>query len=170
MAKKKRKSGKPAARRVGAAKLNANNPIIKIGSIAAGFFFGDKINEQIDKVAGDKIDSKIIAAGQVGLGGLYLLKKGKKNVLLTAASGVMAGAGIKRAMNAFGIGSGAVSGYQGVNVVNGYQNVRAVGYKRMGAYLPGNGGMSMNGYSTAQGRNVKVGGTGLTNSGSGMMQ
>lgn len=159
MAKKSKK--KPAAKRIGAsALLNPANPIVQYGSIAAGFFLGDKINPLIDKATGN-LDQKIVAGGQVGLGFLLAYKKGKKNLATTVIGGIMIGSGAKRAMTAFGIG-----GFSNVPAVNGFYDVKAVNgpsVKRMGAYTPGGGGMS---YNTRGSMN----GSGILNTGSSMMQ
>jgi hypothetical protein len=144
MAKKKGKK-KPAARRMGAMALNANSPLVMYGSIAAGFLLGDKINEAIDKaVPADKVDPKLVAAGEVGLGALLLFRKGKKNLPMVIAGGIALGAGAKRALKSFGI----ISGYQMIPSVSGYQDMRAVnGYPRRNGVSganPGGGGMGWN--------------------------
>lgn len=133
--KNKKKSGRRRSR-VGAMALKAENPIVKYGSIAAGFFLANQVNGGIDKLVGTGIDSKIVAGGQVGVGALLVFKKGKKSLIGTVAGGIMLGSGAKRAMTAFGIGSHGINGYQAVPAVNGYQAVPAVnGYassKRIG--------------------------------------
>ena len=149
---RKKKKNKPTRRRrrIGALALNPSSSIVQIASLAGGFFLADKINPMIDKVADPtKVDQKLVAAGQVGLGAAYLyLKKGKKNIILTVASGLVAGAGVKRAMTAFGIGDIAINGYQRVPSVNGVQRMPSInGYQRVpavGNYNPGPGGMGMN--------------------------
>lgn len=144
MAKKKSKK-KPAARRMGAMALNASNPLIMYGSIAAGFLLGDKINEAIDKaVPADKVDPKLVAAGEVGLGALLLFRKGKKNMVTVVAGGIALGAGAKRALKSFGI----ISGYQMIPAVNGYQDIKAVNGSRtrrgINGSNPGGSGMGWN--------------------------
>lgn len=141
MAKRKKGKKKSAARRVGAMALSANSPLVLYGSIAAGYLLGDKINEALDKVIPpDKVDAKLVGAGEAGLGLLLIMQKKKKHFLITAAGGLMAGAGAKRLMKSFGIG-----GYQMVPGVAGYQNVPAVGRRsRLNGYNPGNGGMGWN--------------------------
>lgn len=150
-AKKKKKTSSRRRRMSGLGmSLSATSPIVKWGSIGLGFLFGDKINDQIDKVIDPgKIDQKIEGLGQFGLGTAYIfIMKGKKNVILTAVSGIVAGAGVKRSMKAFGMG-----GYQNVPSVNGYQNVPSVNGKgrvrMLGANNPGNGGMGMNAMKVA---------------------
>lgn len=145
--KRKKNKATRRRRRIGALALNPSSQIVQIASLAGGFFLADKINPMIDKVADPtKVDQKLVAGAQVGLGAAYLyLKKGKKNIILTVASGLFAGAGVKRAMTAFGIGDIAINGYQRVPSVNGYQNVPAVGRRRqVGAYNPAPLGMGMN--------------------------
>lgn len=145
--KKTKKRRKSAARRVGALALNPSSEIVMYGSIAAGFLFATPINSGIDKLVGTSVDPKLIAGGQVGLGGAYMfLKKGKKNLALTLASGIMIGAGAKRGLAAFGLGS--IGGYQSVPAINGYQSVPAVNgaaSRRIAGYNPGNGGMGLYG-------------------------
>lgn len=152
----KKKKNKPATRRrrrISGLALNPTSEIVQYGSIAAGYLLGDKINGMIDKVADPtKVDAKLVAGGQVGLGAAYMfLKKGKKNIVLTVASGLMIGAGAKRGLKAFGIGNLAINGYQSVPSVSGYQSVPSVGGRRkqVGAYNPGAGGMGMNTVKTA---------------------
>ena len=131
--KKKKTSHSRKGKRMGGMKLTAENPIVKFGSIAAGYFFADKINAGIDKLTGDKIDGKIVAGVQTAGGAYLVFKKGKKNIIVTAAAGVLAGAGIKRAMSEFGLAG--LHGYQSVPAVAGYQSIPAVagtGVKRIG--------------------------------------
>lgn len=150
MAKRRKKVKRHKARRVGAVALNPNSTLVKLGSVAAGFLLASTVNTQIDKVIpADKVDPKLVAAGQVGLGALYLMKKGRKSLPLTILAGIAAGSGAKRALTAFGMGI-AVNGYQMVPAVNGYQNIPVVGSSANGGYLPGG---SMNGYPTHRRRN-----------------
>jgi hypothetical protein len=122
----KKKHGKRHHRRVGASLLNPRSPLIMIGALAAGYFLGDTINTAIDKfmptTSGTSTISSlptIIMVGELGLGGLLLLKK-RKTLITTAAGGILAGAGIRRALKAAGM-------------VTGYQSVPVIG-RRMGAY------------------------------------
>lgn len=151
MAKRKTKKSKTRRRRVGAMAMTASNPIVKYGSIAAGYLLAGKINPLIDKATGT-LDQKIVAGGQVGIGVAYMITKGKKTLPLTVITGIIAGAGVKRAMTAFGVagigGYGAVPVIgQNVKRINGYQNVPVIGGSDgMGAYrTPG----QLNGYTTA---------------------
>lgn len=157
---KRRKSRKTSRRRrVGAMAMTASNPLVKYGSVAAGFLLAAKINPLIDKAAGT-LDPKIVAGGQIGIGVAYMLTKGKKTMPLTVVTGILAGAGLKRAMTAFGIAG--IGGYGAVPVIGqskrlmGYQNVPVIG----GGYkTPGQ--LNGNGYTTS---NQKIMGTvGYTN-------
>lgn len=137
--RRKARAAKPATRRrrrVGATALNmsASSPLVKFGSIALGYFLGDKINAQITKVVGDKLDPKLIGIGEAGVGALLLLKKGKKGMLQVVGGGVMLGAGLKATMSAFGIG--AIGPYGRVPVIAGYGEVPVIGKKRVGNYTP----------------------------------
>jgi hypothetical protein len=139
MAKKKKKTTR-RRRRIGAA-MTASNPIVKYGPIALGFLLGNKINEQIDKVAGDKIDSKILAAAQGGIGAL-LVFKGKPSMVKSIAGGILLGSGVKRAMSAFGMGN--IGGYGAVPVIGGYGAVPVIGSRTprrvgVGSYRPAAG-------------------------------
>lgn len=137
MAKRKKKST-GRRRKVGATKINANSNLVKIAALAAGYFAGDKINEQVTKMAGDKIDGKIIGVAETGIGAFLVLGPGKKTMLKTVAGGVIAGAGIKKLMGEFGIG--AVGPYGRVPVIgqsNPYGRVPVIaGARRVGAYTP----------------------------------
>ena len=128
-------------RRVGAMSLSARSPLVKFGSVAAGYLFADKINAAIDKVSGT-MDSKIVAGAEIGLGGLLVMGKlARGNTLLTAVGGIIAGAGLKRGMKAFGV----VSGFRAVPVISnvaGFQSVPVIS-----GYTPNR---SLNGYRTAQ--------------------
>lgn len=135
MAKKGKKPVKRRRRRIGGAMaLNPSSPMVMIGSALLGFFFGKTINPLIDKATGS-LDTKIVAGAQVGLGAWYfLMSKSKKTLLPTVAIGVLAGAGVKRAFAAFGIG-----GYGGIPVLNGYGAIPAlngVGRKTIKGYTP----------------------------------
>lgn len=120
MAKKKTKVGNKTAAR-GKSLLNPSSPVVKYGAIVLGFAMGTKINDAIDKMTGGKIDTKIIAGGQVGLGALLAFKKGKPSLVTSVVGGVLLGAGAKRAMGAFGIG-----GFYDVPAVGGFYDVKAV--------------------------------------------
>lgn len=123
MAKRKSKKKHSRRRRVGALAFNASSPLVKYGSVAAGYMLGDKINDAISSATGGKVDQKIVAGAQAALGIFLMTKKGKKNLALTVAAGVLAGSGGKALLQSFGV----ISGYQGVPVLNGYQDVPVIG-------------------------------------------
>lgn len=169
MAKRKKKTTRRRSRRVGATMaLTPTNPMVKLGGLVLGFLAATPINAAIDKATGGKIDTKIVGGVQVGLGAFYLLSKGKKNLILTLATGVLAGAGVKREMTAFGIGG--IGGYGAVPALGGYGAVPALGYaRRVAGYdTPGIvGGYSVPG--TMQGAQSVMGGVGNASNGSGIM-
>lgn len=139
MAKKKaKKTTRRRRSRVGALSLNPSSPLVMYGSVAVGYLMGNTINAPITKAIGDKLDNKIVAGAQVGVGALLVMKKGKKSLPVTIAAGLLAGAGLKRGMEAFGIGQTHMAGFQDVPAVNGYQQVPSVNGtripRRMGAY------------------------------------
>ncbi len=149
-AKRKKKKTTRRRRMSGGLALNANSELVQYGSIAAGFLLGDTINTAIDKVADPtKIDGKIVAGVQAGAGAAYMwLKKGKKNLPLTIASGLLIGSGAKRGLKAFGLGALPMNVYQNMPHVagpsrrlpmNGFQSVPHVG-----AHTPSNSGMGYN--------------------------
>ncbi len=159
----KKATGPRRRRRVGAMALSATSPLVKWGSVAAGYFLGPKINEQIVKLVGDKVDAKIVGAAEAGIGFLLAMRKGRKGMLQTVGGGVLLGAGLKQLMESFGIG--AIGPYGRVPVIGGaYGNMPVIG--RHG-YTPNH---SMNGYtpSGTLGRGGKVmgsveqGGSGYT--------
>lgn len=167
-------------RRVGAMSMSVSSPIMKYGPIALGFLLADKINAPIDKMVGTKLDTKIIAGAQVGLGAAYIfLKKGKKSLPLTIAAGILLGAGAKRAMTAFGIAG--IGPYGRVPVVGGaYGRVPVVsGRHRIGDYNPHGSLGSYTSNQALNGSSVRsvMGGTGagegegsgITNSSGGNM-
>ena len=140
---KKRMHHRKGHRRVGALNLNPGSPLIRGLSVAAGYLLADSINQGIDNVfpkpaagtSADDIAKKIATndtiamVGEVGLGALLLLRK-KKSLITTLGGGLLAGAGLKRALKKAKI----VSGYQSVPVigrrggrVRGYQSVPVVG-------------------------------------------
>jgi len=167
MAKKKKKTTTRRRRRgMGAVALNPTSPMVQIGSAVLGFLVSKPVNGIIDKVTGT-LDPKIVAGAQVGLGAAYIFTKGKKNLLLVVGSGVLAGAGLKRAMTAFGIGR--IGGYGMTPVLNGYGQVPAIGQGRTNGYkVPG----IVNGYIAPGTINNVMGstrGSGLTNDGSDLM-
>lgn len=118
MARRKRTQKKSSSRRrrVSGVALNAKSPLVKFGSIAAGYFLGDKINEALSKVTGT-LDPKIVAAAEVAAG--YLLSSKVKGLPGAAVGGLLMGAGAKKGLQAFGVISG-------VPVINGYRDMRTI--------------------------------------------
>lgn len=134
-------------RRVGATALNfsVNSPLVKWGSVALGYFIGDKLTAPLVKMIGDKVDPKIVAGAEVGLGFLLAMKKGKKNMLTVVGGGLLLGAGVKSAMQAFGLGG--IGPYGRIPVIAGagpYGRVPVIGKRHLGNYSPS---ASLNGYS-----------------------
>lgn len=101
--RKKTKKSSPRRRRVSGVALNAKNPLIAYGAIAAGYFMGEKVNELVEKATGT-LDPKIVAAGEVVAG--ILLRSKMKGAVGTIAGGVLIGAGAKKGLQAFGVISG----------------------------------------------------------------
>lgn len=172
--KKSKKATPRRRRRIGAMAMNASNPLIQYGPIAAGFFLAAKINDPLIKAIGDKVDKKIVAAGEAGLGAFLVFGKGKKSIVKSVVGGVALGAGIKLLMQSFGIGG--VGPYGRTPVIGGaYGNVQVLGgRRRVGVgYTPNN---SMNGYtpnrslaSRIMGGVGKGSGSGITNTSGGEM-
>lgn len=124
---KRKKSKTYRRRRVGAAgkMLNPNGPLVKWGSVALGYFMGDKLNDAIEKATGDKVDGKIIGAVEAGVGLMLMTRKGKKSLPLSLVAGVLTGAGVKKSLSEFGVINGfsdvpVIAGYKSVPVLNGY--------------------------------------------------
>jgi len=130
MAKRKKSKGR---RRVGTAAsgmLNPNKPLLKVAALGGGYLLSDKIQEQLDKILkGDAVTvdpekSKMINAA-IAAGGLYYLfmHKGKKNLPLTLAAGLLAGAAAKGLLVDFGV----ITGFAHVPVIgNSYRNALPV--------------------------------------------
>ncbi len=160
---------------------------MKLLSIAAGYLMADTINAQVDKVVPKTTDpttlvqtpnQNIAIIGEVGIGGLLLMKKigsGTVSTALKFGGGVLLGAGLKRALKKFGV----IKGYQSVPVIGrprmaGYQSVPVIGKTSTPPQLSGRPaqlqGYRVNGY-TPHGSGVMSGsGSGIaTNSGSGYM-
>lgn len=191
---KRKKTHKARRRSVGGMSLNPKSTVVKLVSVAAGYFLADTINGQIDKVivpapvtatsTGFSLDKNtLVMAGQVGIGSYLLLKKGKASLLTVIPGGLLAGAGLKRALKKFGI----VSGYQSVPIIGrrhrmaGYQSVPVIGGMpgqlsgtplqlqgfRVNGYRPtGSKGVGVMG-SMYSGRGVNGSGSGITNTGGG---
>jgi len=133
MAKKRKKTSR-RRRRIGAVALNANSPLVKFGSIGAGYLLADKINEQLVKVTGT-LDPKIVN-GVLAAGGLYMLfmNKGKKSTVITVLSGIAAGVGAKGLLTEFGV----ITGFAQIPVVGQLPVVSGYGVPAMGINGVGN--------------------------------
>jgi len=196
MAKRRRKSGRRTRRRVsGGFGMKGKDGMLKVAALAGGFFLGKSINAQVDKLLMKMNNSTatsttttstatgtIATVAEVGIGGLLLLRKGGKGMTgkaMTVAGGVLAGAGIRRALASMGF----MSGYQNVPVIGrhrmaGYQNVPVIGKSVIPAQLAGGStpaqlqGFRVNGYTpTGSGVMGRIGaldgGSGVTNTGGG---
>lgn len=158
MAKKSKKKSPTRRRRraVGALALNAKSPLLMYGSMALGYFMGDKLNA-ILPASVQTMDQKLVGGVEAGLGAaLVFAKLGKKQkgAIEVGIGGVLIGAGAKKLLREFGIITG-IGGYQTVPVIganirkgiNGYQKVPVIGYTPNRTAL--NGVPSMNsGYTT----------------------
>lgn len=102
---KRRKTKKTShrRRRVSGMALSASSPLVNLGSIAAGYFLGDKINSALANVTGT-LDPKIVAAAEA-VGG-FLLRKKMKGLAGQVVGGVLIGAGVKKGLQEFGVISG----------------------------------------------------------------
>jgi hypothetical protein len=180
MAKKKTKR---RHHRVGAMSLNPKSTLVRLASVAAGYFLGDTINSFVDSVTPASIfpvpvatvpptapatgfsalgfnQDTVVGAIEGGLGAMLLMSKGKASLLKTGAGGILAGAGLHRLLKK----TGYVTGYQAVPVIGrhrvaGYQAVPVIG--KIPAQLRGAGGPSqlegfrVNGYNpTGSGSNI----------------
>lgn len=156
MAKNKRKTKKThRRRRIGAMAMKPTSPMVRIATIAIGFFFGDKLNTMLASMTGGKIDGKIVAAGELGIGAMLMLQKKNPSMFKTVLGGVFLGAGLKAGLKEFGI----------MNGIAGYGAVPVLGAKSMRGYgaVPVLGGYktegSLNGYTTEgslNGRDKKI--------------
>ncbi len=187
MAKRKKAQRRRRSRRVGAISLRGKKSAgLKLLSLAGGFLLGDMINSQIDKFLPGTVDATtniktidpnlktMVAIGEVGIGGLLMLRR-KSGAVLSMAGGVLAGAGVKRALRTMGV----IKGYQQVPVIgrhrmSGYQQVPVIGNTGMPPQLSGRvpaqlQGFRVNGY-TAQGSGMGMlagdSGSGITNTNS----
>lgn len=145
MAKKRKGSKKTSRRRrIGALNLSPSSPLIKIAAVGAGYLLAAKpVNEMLDKVTAGKVDSKIVGAGQAGIGAMLLLSK-RPSMLKTIAGGIAAGSGAKRLVDAFkGTATPAVTGFRNVPAIGAFRNVPA-----LSGYNPN---ASMNGYTPRSG-------------------
>lgn len=138
--KHKKKTHHRRRHRMGALSMSASSPIVKYGSIAAGYLLGDLLNQQlIDKLFGTPTDpvktGKGIAIGQIGLGAyLSFMKLGRKpkTTIEVVLGGVLLGAGAKRAMVVFKAGATTMSGYGDVPTLGAYKVPGQLGRKVAG--------------------------------------
>lgn len=178
----KRKKGRRRSRRVGAISLGGKKSTgLKLLAVAGGFLMGDMINTQVDKILPKKTNADgtqtpnntLGIIGEVGIGGLLLLKK-KQSMITTIGGGVLAGAGLKRALKTMGV----LKGYQNVPVIgkhrmSGYQSVPVIGNgmpPQLSGRVPAQlQGYRVNGYTPhGSGMGVLAGdsGSGITNTSS----
>jgi hypothetical protein len=142
MARKKRhaKHRRRHHRRVGALALNPSSPLVMLGSVAIGYFGAGAINPMVNMLIPatmktQPMTGKLVAAGEVGIGALLILGKGKKSMIKTIAGGLLAGAGLKRAMVVFAPGATDTLGaYRPNSALNGYGDVPVIGKHRMNGY------------------------------------
>jgi hypothetical protein len=186
MAKRKKGTHHRRRHRIGAMSLNAGSPLVKAAALAAGYFLGDTINTQVDKVlpasmtatTATGISGYLPSVLELGLGGFLLLSKKSPGMVKTITGGIVAGAGLRRALKK----SGVVSGFNMVPVIAGFNRVPVIG--NIPAQLAGNipaqlaGGYrtaanrGLNGFRTSRvlgSHSANLGGSGLTNNGSDCM-
>ena len=119
------------------------------------------VTKLIDKLFGTPTDpvktGKMVAVGQIGLGGaLVFLKLGKNSLISEVAGGLLIGSGLKRAMVVFKDGATTMSGYGDVPVIGAYKTPGQLGRKVagygdvpvIGAYAPNS---ALNGASKVMG-------------------
>lgn len=176
---------------MGAMGLKGKDSTMKLAALAGGFLLGKQINGAIDNLLTKVMPAPttttttttsstgtIATVGEIGLGGLLLLRK-RSATPLKLIGGLLAGAGIRRAIGAMGI----MNGYQSVPVIGrhrmaGYQSVPVIGRGTIPAQLAGGSGPAqlqgfrVNGYTpTGSGVMGSIGavdgGSGITNSGGG---
>jgi len=162
MARRKKHQKRRRTRRVGALRLGGKGDIaVKVLAIGAGFLMGNAINGAIDKMLPKTTDpapvptknAKITATvAQVGIGGLLLLQKksGATGMVMKGAGGLLAGAGLKRALGVLGV----MGGYQSVPVIGrhkmaGYQSVPVIGASVIPSQLGNRTPPQLNGYRPA---------------------
>lgn len=189
MPKRKKRGGSRRRRRhVGALNLKGKDTTLKLAALAAGFLIGPKLNAAIDKantttsttgVVTTKVDPSFIMVGEIGVGGLLLMRK-KSNMIMKIGGGVLAGAGLRRAIGKMGL----MNGFQSVPVIGrhrmaGYQSTPVLGRATMPPQLAGPSGPAqlqgfrVNGYTpTGSGVMGSIGaigdmGSGITNTGGG---
>lgn len=186
MAKRKKSNRRRRSRRVGAVSLGKKGTGLKLLAIAGGYLMGDMINGAVDKLLPGTKDAttgiktidpnmnRMAAVGEIGIGGLLLLSK-KSGTVMKVGGGLLAGAGLKRAL----VQMGVLKGYQSVPVIGrhrmaGYQSVPVIGNTGMPPQLSGRTpaqlqGFRVNGYNNqGSGMGVLAGdnGSGITNTNS----
>lgn len=175
------------SRRVGALRMGKGDTLLKLAAVGGGFLLANTINGAINRMLPKdattptlptKNGNTIAMVGQIGLGGLLLMRKagGNMGMVTKVAGGLLAGAGLKRALVSLGV----MSGYQSVPVIGrhrmaGYQSTPVIGATppqlagtppQLSGYRPA--GSGVNGYVN-QGSGVmgKIGccdgGSGITN-------
>ena len=141
--RRRKSSGKKTTtrrrRRVGAvALLNPSGPLVMYAPILLGYLMADKVNAPIAKLVGDKLDPKIVAGAEAGLGALLVFSKGKKSLLKSLAGGLLLGAGVKSLMASFGMGGiGPYGNVPVVGAIGPYGRVPVVGRRRVDASAGG---------------------------------
>jgi len=193
MARRKKQHKRRRSRRVGAFRMGGNSTGVKLLAIGAGFLLGNTVNAAVDKLLPKTTDTVPVPTkgaqtaamvGELGIGGALLLMK-QGGIIGKVAGGVIAGAGLKRALSVLGI----MSGYQSVPVIGrhrmaGYQQTPVIGAipaqlsgrtpPQLSGYRPAGSGV---GAYTSQGSGVmgSIGscesgnGSGLNHTGSGYM-
>ena len=178
--KSRKRSGtaKPKSRRrrmgaTSAMNFSASSPLVKIAGAALGFLKPELI--PVSKLVGDKVDPKIVAIGEGGLGFLLSQRKNKGRGAMATGMAVlswyMIGAGVKKALQAFGIMSG-ISPYGRVPVIAGYSpygRVPVIAGHKMNGYSPSG---TLSGYTPSSSISKVMTGVGSEStsaSGSGLM-
>jgi hypothetical protein len=189
--RRKTKKGGRRRRRVGAFGMGGKDTALKIAAVAGGFFLGKSINAAIDKLntkvipatattsatSASIVPTDLITIGELGIGGLLLLRKGGTGTMGTVtkvAGGVLAGVGVRKLL----AGMGIMSGYQSVPVIGrhrmaGYQSVPVIGAGKMPVQLSGGTpsqlqGFRVNGYKPTGSSVGVMGGIGAIDNGSGI--
>jgi hypothetical protein len=189
--RRKTKKGGRRRRRVGAFSMGGKDTALKLAAIAGGFFLGKTVNDKINSLntkvvpatattaatTTTMVPSAVITVGELGIGGLLLLRKGgtgTMGMVTKVAGGVLAGVGLRRALGQMGI----MSGYQSVPVIGrhrmaGYQSVPVIGNSKMPVQLSGGTpsqlqGFRVNGYKPTGSSVGVMGSIGSADNGSGI--
>jgi hypothetical protein len=169
----KRKKTKHRRRRVGAFGGKTKDIGLKVAALAGGFFLGDQINGFLNNITTKTTaatsttpattgipPNNLLSIGEVGLGGLLLLRRssGTVGMAMKVGGGILAGAGVRRVLQTMGVMK-AISGYQNVPVIGrhrmaGYQNVPVIGQRntppQLAGKIPGQlQGYRVNGYKSS---------------------